>query len=302
MSTADAREPRPAREYTIGQAARLVGVSSSTLRLWEQEGLVRARRTLTRYRVFTGADIARLRVIRRFRQEDRLPASLIRSRLDGPGPGAGTGRTPAGPRPGRPAGPDDTDGTAPGRRGGEPGTGLDGVGLRLRRARLRRRLSLRRLAEAAGLSASHLSAIERGISAPSLATLQKLTANLDVNLVTLLGAGLRGQALVRRGEGFLLRTGTPGVRIEHLGPTARTIEPQLFTVAPGAGSGGAYTHDGEEFLYVLEGRLELWLAPDERFDVASGDALGFPSTRAHRWSNPGTVTAVVLWINTPPTF
>jgi DNA-binding transcriptional MerR regulator/quercetin dioxygenase-like cupin family protein len=303
MSAGAHLDPRPPSEYSIGQAARLVGVSPSTLRLWEQEGLVRARRTDTRYRVFSPADIARLRLVRRLRQEDRLPTALIRTRLDG----GATTPTRAGAtssqvrlRPGG-AG-SEPDAKARSDQEPAPARDLDGVGLRLRRARLRRRLSLRRLAQAAAVSPSHLSAIERGISAPSLATLQKLTANLDVNLVTLLGAGLRGQPLVRRGEGFVLRTGTPGVRIEHLGPNARTIEPQLFTVAPGAGSGGGYAHEGEEFLYVLEGRLELWLGAGERFEVRPGDALGFPSTRSHRWSNIGSVPAVVLWISTPPTF
>ncbi|HUY98625.1 MAG TPA: cupin domain-containing protein [Verrucomicrobiae bacterium] len=295
------RDHRPPREYTIGETARLVGVSASTLRLWEQEGLVRARRTDTRYRVFSAVDVTRLRLVRRLRQEDRLPVALIRARLDGSGTvGVARARTLArgepelaALEPGLPPAPAGPSGPTP---------ALDGVGLRLRRARLRRRLSLRQLAQAAALSASHLSAIERGISAPSLATLQKLTASLDVNLVTLLGAGLRGQALVRRGEGFLLRTGTPGVRIEHLGPSARTIEPQLFTVAPGAGSGGAYAHEGEEFLYLLEGRLELTLGTRECYEVGPGDALGFASTRPHQWTNPGTVPAVVLWVNTPLTF
>ncbi len=304
MSAGAHLDPRPPREYSIGQAARLVGVSPSTLRLWEQEGLVRARRTDTRYRVFSALDIDRLRLVRRLRQEEGLPTALIRTRLDDDGAAAPTGADAVAPRPRSrvrtaATGPPAPTALAP---PGACGRDLDGVGLRLRRARLRRRLSLRRLAQAAGVSPSHLSAIERGISAPSLSTLQRLTANLDVNLVTLLGAGPPGQALVRRGEGFVLRTGTPGVRIEHLGPTAKTMEPQLFTVAPGAGSEGGYTHEGEEFLYVLEGRLELWLGVGERFEVGPGDALGFASTRSHRWTNVGRVPAVVLWINTPPTF
>ncbi len=298
MSASGPGDPRPPHGYSIGQAARLVGVSSSTLRLWEQEGLVQARRTETGYRIFSRADVARLRLVRRFRQEERLPSALIRARIDG----GSLRRRRAGPdvTPSAPA----TDPPAPDEAPTTPASGaaLDGVGPRLRSARARRRLSLRRLAEAAGLSASHLSAIERGLSAPSLAALQKLTSSLDINLVTLLGAGLGGRALVRRGEGFLLRTGTPGLTIEHLGPAARTIEPQLFTVAPGVGSGGAYTHEGEEFLYVLEGHLELRLASRARYALGPGDALGFPSTRAHAWSNPGPLTAIVLWINTPPTF
>jgi quercetin dioxygenase-like cupin family protein len=80
------------------------------------------------------------------------------------------------------------------------------------------------------------------------------------------------------------------------------LEPLLFRIAPGASSGSSYTHDGEEFLYVLEGVFEITLDELTTYTLKEGDALTFASVRPHRFRNPGTAETTVVWINTPPTF
>jgi uncharacterized cupin superfamily protein len=104
------------------------------------------------------------------------------------------------------------------------------------------------------------------------------------------------------GDARMLDIGVPGVRIENLAPAARMLEPQLFVLDPGAHSGGSYRHDGEEFVHVLEGTLEVWLNGSEHYRVGPGDSLCFSSQRGHRWRNPGRKPARVIWVNTPPTF
>jgi uncharacterized cupin superfamily protein len=79
------------------------------------------------------------------------------------------------------------------------------------------------------------------------------------------------------------------------------MEPQVVTVEPNCGSEGAYDHVGEEFVFVLQGELELWLGERE-YRLSTGDCLYFASTIPHRWRNPGKRTARTLWVNTPPTF
>ena len=69
------------------------------------------------------------------------------------------------------------------------------------------------------------------------------------------------------------------------GEGATMLEPQLFVLAPGATSDGAYAHDGEEFLYVLDGAVTLWVGAEQRYRLTAGDALTFPSTLPHRWRN-----------------
>jgi len=93
-----------------------------------------------------------------------------------------------------------------------------------------------------------------------------------------------------------------GVRMELLSSGAPMLQSMFFRVAPLAGSEGAYSHQGEELIFMLSGTLEVWLDELECFVLREGDSFWFPSTHAHRWFNPGNIDAVLLWINTPPTF
>jgi len=151
---------------------------------------------------------------------------------------------------------------------------------------------------------SFLSALERGVSGASIATLQRLAAAYGTTLQELFGtAGGPGPRLVRSGDRSVLRIGNPSVRIEQLARGATHLEPQLFILAPGATSDGDYAHDGEEFLYLLSGSLTVWVGDDETYQLREpGDALSFPSSLPHRWRNDAASETRLLWINTPPTF
>jgi DNA-binding transcriptional MerR regulator/uncharacterized RmlC-like cupin family protein len=258
--------------YRIGEAARRVGVSPSALRLWERQGLVRPMRSSARYRLYSDADVDHLRGVRRLRQVDRLNAPGIRRVLR-----------------------DAVATTHPDRR-------IDGPPLRRLRHELG--LSLREASASSGLSVSFLSALERGVSGASIASLQRLAAAYGTTLQDAFGAPSGAKArLVRASERPVLRVGGPAVRIEQLASGATMLEPQLFVLAPAASSEGAYAHEGEEFLYLLSGALTVWIGDDETHRLERpGDALTFPSTLPHRWRNAAGGETRLLWINTPPTF
>jgi DNA-binding transcriptional MerR regulator/quercetin dioxygenase-like cupin family protein len=259
--------------YRIGDAARAVGVSPSALRLWERQGLVRPARSRARYRLYSAADVDRLREVRRMREVDRLNAAGIRRAL----------------RSGAPSSP-------------HADRHLDGR--LLRRLRTSRGLSLREAAHRSGLSISFLSALERGVSGASVATLQRLTTAYRTTLLELFASGdAAGDRLVRPDDRPVLRVAGGDVRIEQLAHGTRQLEPQLFVLAPGASSDGAYAHEGEEFLYLLSGAVTVWVGDDEVYALDRvGDALSFPSTLPHRWRNDAGGESRLLWINTPPTF
>ena len=258
--------------YLIGEAARRVGVSASALRLWERQGLVRPLRR-GRYRLYSDADLEHLRDIRRLRQVDRLNAPGIRRVL--------------------------RDSVSPGH---DPGRRIDGRPLR--RLREQRGLSLREASRRSGLSVSFVSAVERGTSGATVATLQRLTAAYGTTLNALFGSqAASGARLVRSGERPVLMLGDASVRIEQLALGTSRLEPQLFVLAEGASSDGAYAHEGEEFLYLLSGTLTVWVGDEETYRLTDpGDALTFPSTLPHRWRNDASGETRLLWINTPPSF
>jgi quercetin dioxygenase-like cupin family protein len=90
--------------------------------------------------------------------------------------------------------------------------------------------------------------------------------------------------------------------MENLYDVDTILQSMLITVDSGSGSEDSYAHEGEEVLYVIEGEIEMTLDEIDTYRLQPGDAMTFPSTRPHRWTNPGDLTAVIVWINTPPTF
>lgn len=262
-----------ARLLRIGDAARFVGVSQSTLRSWERAGWIAPARTRGNQRLYSTADLDRLTNLRPLVQPQLRQLGLRRavSRL-----------------------------TPPATRSIE-----DLAGPRLRTLRVRRGLSLRNVARAAQTSAAHLSAVERGLATPTVALLQRVAASVGVTVIEAFSDG-GGEApakkLVRRRERRAL-PGFHGVEIEDLVRFPGAIlQVELFTVEPGGGSGGDYHHDGEEAIFVLDGSLLVWLDEVERFDLGAGDTLYFSSEQAHRWQNQGDTPTRLLWVNTPPTF
>jgi DNA-binding transcriptional MerR regulator len=265
----------------IQEVARMLGVSPSLLRAWERQGLVSPTRSPGGYRVYDAGDVARLRRVHRLIRGEGLNAAGARRALER------EARSPRG------------DGSASAAAEGPA------VGRRLKQLRLEGRRSLRELAAASGLSASHISAIERGLGRPSVAALQRLCAALGSSMVDVLGDGSAGErrVVVRADEGRPLRLDVPGVEIRQLSAVETQLEPLLFRLAPGAGSGESYRHAGEEFVYVLEGDFALTFDETTEHRLGAGDAMTFASTRPHRWRNPhARRECVLVWVNTPRTF
>ena len=144
-------------------------------------------------------------------------------------------------------------------------------------------------------------AIEREQMTASVATLRRLARFYQINILSLFDPSEVNPGRVKPNERKILEAG-PGVRMELLAWGNTMMEPHLFRIAPSAGSGESYAHEGEEFLYILRGSLEISLADGERLCLQEGDSFYFESSNEHRWKNPGKKEALVLWVNTPPTF
>ena len=259
------------RMLRISEAARRVGISSSALRAWEVLGLVTPRRTESRYRLYTEADVRLLQRAMFLRRARGLnPAAIVHVLKR-----QGIVSAPA------------ESATLPGQR--------------FRRLRARRGLSLAQVARATGVSIGFLSALERGQMRSSVATLQRIARFYRTNILSLFEAARENPRLVRPAQRKILET-TAGVRMELLAWGNTAMEPHLFRVKPNGGSGESYAHEGEEFLHILRGEFEIWLSDEEHYRLKTGDSLYFESSTPHRWKNPGKTETWLLWVNTPPTF
>jgi mannose-6-phosphate isomerase-like protein (cupin superfamily) len=156
------------------------------------------------------------------------------------------------------------------------------------------------VARAVGISVGFLSALERSQMSGSVGTLRKLARFYKTNILDFFDATGASSRQVQPAQRKVLEAG-PGVHMELLAWGNTVMEPHLFRVAPEAGSGDSYTHDGEEFLYILRGKLTITLEQEE-YRLKAGDSFYFESGTPHHWKNPGRAESWVLWVNTPPTF
>jgi len=257
----------------IGDVAKKVGVSPSVIRSWESLGLARPRRTESKYRLYTPDDVKLLKRARFLRKVRGLNAAAIVQLLKR------EGKVKVRP-------------VADGNAGA--------IGGHLRKLRARRRLSLAQVARVVGVSVGFLSALERSQMSGSVGTLRKLARFYKTNILDFYDASGTASRQVRPAERKVLEAG-PGVRMELLAWGNTVMEPHLFRIAPDAGSGDPYTHEGEEFIFVLRGDLEI-AVDAEQYRLKPGDSFYFESATPHRWKNPGRKETWVLWVNTPPTF
>ena len=255
----------------IGDVARLLGMSPSVIRMWESLGLARPRRTASKYRLYSQQDVSLLKRASFLRKVRGMNAPAIVQTLK-------------------------REGLVEPARDGTAGA----IGSRLRQLRVKKGTSLATVAKAIGVSVGFLSAVERSQMSASVGTLRKLARYYKSNILDFYDTSEPTRHLVRPNARKVLDAGD-GVRMELLAWGNTVMEPHVFRIAPGSGSGESYTHVGEEFIFVLKGEMQIFLRAEE-YRLKSGDSFYFESAVPHKWSNPGRTETVVLWVNTPPTF
>jgi transcriptional regulator with XRE-family HTH domain len=181
---------------------------------------------------------------------------------------------------------------------------LSHLGRKLRDLRQRRELSLSEVARATNISASMLSQLERGIVAPSLATVNTLAQFYETRLFELFqdpGQQFNG-VLVRRGERAKVRLSGSNAAYELISGTRQDL--QLVEIKLEAGQGvvdHTMSHPGEECALVLEGSVRAHLGGQE-FDLEEGDSLQYRATVPHSYAARTEAGARLIIAMTPPSF
>jgi DNA-binding transcriptional MerR regulator/quercetin dioxygenase-like cupin family protein len=283
-----------ANSYKISDIAEITGTAPSTLRQWEQHGLLTPGRTLGGQRLYSEDDLETVRHIKRMREVQGLNLPAIRSVLR-PSVAASAETENAVNNAG-------ADNNAVDKAAALSGS----IGDRLRVLRRDAGLSVRTAAERTGLPASFISTVERTSRGASVASLQKLANCYGLSVLELMRApeasATADDGVVRAADARVMPMFGQGVTLHQLTENATLLSGQKWIFEPGSASGGSYRHEGEEFLYVLEGQIQILLDANSEFTLGPGDSITFDSRRPHGWRAPGPSRAVVLWINTPPTF
>jgi len=180
------------------------------------------------------------------------------------------------------------------------------IGAKIRALRRTRRLTLREVARETGFSPALISQIENNNVTPPIGTLAKIARVLRVKVGYFFEEGDAGGVYEvvrvgerRRVERVISPLGTrPGYHFEALALSFRNhkLSPFLLTMAKDSEPPpNQYTHDGEEFLMVLSGRVEVEIG-DERHLLDPGDSVYLEASLKHRLMRAGDEEATVLAI------
>ena len=167
------------------------------------------------------------------------------------------------------------------------------IGKRLLKLRKEKKLSLKNLANETGLSINRISQIEKGEIIPPVAVILQLSRALEIDSSILLReekrlAGKQSDAdFQKRTEDYTYETLTPEARHKHLKAFKITIDPKSDH------KGVSYQHLGEEFVYVLKGRVEVMVGENKNI-LTPGKSLHFNSSIIHKLRNTSAEKAELL--------
>jgi transcriptional regulator with XRE-family HTH domain len=179
--------------------------------------------------------------------------------------------------------------------------GLAELPARIRRLRRERGWTLERLASETELSKAYLGRVESGERQPSLAALLALGRAFGLSVAELVGESEAAGEVVVRAESTREQRGN-GLRYQPLSPQAGrgALEAMRVVVPADRSQGQMYEHAGEEWLYVLSGRLRLALG-DTETELGPGDAAQFDARISHRLAASGDEDVELLLVAAPVT-
>ena len=178
------------------------------------------------------------------------------------------------------------------------------IGEKIRQLRLQRSLTQGELADRCELSKGFISQVERDLASPSIVTLMNLLECLGSDLQTFFTeesiekVTFSPADLFEKPDDDALHG-----KITWLVPTAQKnrMEPILLELQPGGITAEMPPHEGEEFGYVLSGRIVLNLG-NRQYTVKTGGSFSIHPGAAHSLQNTGKTRAKVIWVSTPPSF
>jgi transcriptional regulator with XRE-family HTH domain len=176
------------------------------------------------------------------------------------------------------------------------------IGERIRNLRQLSNLTQEELAERAGLTKGFISQIERDLTSISLDSLIQILDALDEDISDFFKETSEEKIIYLEKD----RVAIEKEKIEKFellvpGSTNRRLEPILLTLRKGQSTPKERPHEGEEFGFVLRGRINLRFGR-EILKLKKGECFYLSAEKEHWLHNSGSKEAVILWISSPPSF
>lgn len=166
--------------------------------------------------------------------------------------------------------------------------------------RLQKKVTLQELADRTGLTKGYLSRIERARKAPPYSTVNRVAISLGTDVTFLLGEKLKDLpdvrlSFTRKNDGKVVETlGTfYGYRYEALAYDKPGKNMEAYIIEPASDEKGTFQHEGEEFIYVLEGKHEFTY-DGKKYIMNEGDSVYFDAGISHSGRSLGKKRAKLL--------
>lgn len=175
------------------------------------------------------------------------------------------------------------------------------LGKKIRRMRNQKGLTQEELADRCELTKGYISQLENDLNSPSIATLTDILAALGSNLSEFFREEAEEKVVYTKEE--FIEKDSDGVLWNWLIPNAQKnmMEPVLVELSEGASTAGDIPHEGEEFGFVLEGKIAIALG-NKHHICKKGEAFYYEAGKPHSILNKTKGKARFLWISTPPNF
>lgn len=175
------------------------------------------------------------------------------------------------------------------------------LGTKIKRLRLQNNLTQEELADRCELTKGYISQLENELTSPSITTLEDILNALGTTFADFFKDEKEEKVVFTEAE-FIEKWRTR-TKSNGLCQTAQKneMEPIRVTVEPHTTLEEDVPHEGEEFGYVISGRVWLHIG-QAAYCVKKGEVFYFTSDKPHRLENRTNEKAVVLWVASPPTF
>lgn len=180
------------------------------------------------------------------------------------------------------------------------------IGKKIKELRTDKGLTLRELGERTNLSTGFLSQLERGLTTIAVDSLENIANALDVNLSFFFNTPRKkDKFILRNHEKEIFNLKESGF-VDYLlsnDLSDKKLLPRMIEVLPGHLEDDVeiYSHHGEEFIYILEGILTLYIE-DQSYDLYPGDSAHINSNLGHNWGNQTSKIVKLLAVHTPNRF
>ena len=172
------------------------------------------------------------------------------------------------------------------------------IGNKLKRLRLSRGFTQEELAERADLTKGFISLLERDKTSPSIATLEQILDVLGVSLKQFFSEEVPSKVVFTKEDRVPLYDEPEGVKTQLLIPGVedKKIDPKLVVLKPGSATLAEDYHEGEEFGFVIEGNVELWL-DETSYKIKTGECSYYKADHRHQMRNTSkSKKSIFLWI------